>query len=194
MVNTETITQTATQTINSIRESISKISLESIKDIIYASTDEQIYLRNKCILIGITAITVIIAIWVYRIIRNKLKSTNAKAEAAKAKADKEEANARRHAEAIRMTKSKLPTIKEEDETDLSNDDYSSADEELTADEELSAEQQAKIQAEKIAKRQARSKARKTAKRIDKKKKEAEKNKNRKEAKRERQKQNNLNKN
>ncbi|KAI5128179.1 hypothetical protein NEPAR06_2404 [Nematocida parisii] len=57
---------------NFIGGGISGISLKGIKDTIFASTKEQINLRNKCILIGIIVIILLaIAIWgVSRIIRN----------------------------------------------------------------------------------------------------------------------------
>ncbi|EIJ87888.1 hypothetical protein NEPAR06_2405 [Nematocida parisii] len=57
---------------NFIGRSISGISMKGIKDTIFASTKEQINLRNKCILIGIIVIILLaIAVWrVPRIIRN----------------------------------------------------------------------------------------------------------------------------
>ncbi|EIJ87113.1 hypothetical protein NEQG_02699 [Nematocida parisii ERTm3] len=98
MVNTQTaiqtamktVTETATQAINFIRESVSEISLDGIKDIIYASTDEQIDLRNRCILISIAAITLIIVTCVYCIIRNKLKAAKARRQAGQTEAERQE--------------------------------------------------------------------------------------------------------
>ncbi|OAG30088.1 hypothetical protein NEIG_01121 [Nematocida sp. ERTm5] len=57
---------------NFIRKSVSEISPKDIKDIIFASTKEQVDLRNKCIIIGITVIILlVIIIWgVSRIIRS----------------------------------------------------------------------------------------------------------------------------
>ncbi|KAI5167260.1 hypothetical protein NEIRO03_0530 [Nematocida sp. AWRm78] len=67
MTNREVITQK----INSIKESVSGITLESIKDVIYASTEEQVAQRNKYIAIAITVIISIMAVvWAYRRIRN----------------------------------------------------------------------------------------------------------------------------
>ncbi|KAI5168412.1 hypothetical protein NEIRO03_2528 [Nematocida sp. AWRm78] len=66
---------TTGEKINSIRKSIPKISLKNINDIIFASTKEQVYLRNKCIIIGITVIILlVIIIWgVSRIIKKTRK-------------------------------------------------------------------------------------------------------------------------
>ncbi|OAG31274.1 hypothetical protein NEIG_02359 [Nematocida sp. ERTm5] len=63
---------------NFIRKSVSEISLKDIKDIIFASTKEQVDLRNKCIIIGITVIILlVIIIWgVSRIIKKMRKLYN----------------------------------------------------------------------------------------------------------------------
>ncbi|EIJ88360.1 hypothetical protein NEQG_01050 [Nematocida parisii ERTm3] len=103
---TETATETATQAINFIRESVSEISLDSIKDIIYASTDEQIDLRNRCILISITAITLIIVTCIYCIIRNKLKAAKARRQAGQTEAERQEEKEKSRCRCSRKKKSR----------------------------------------------------------------------------------------